>query len=137
MPTPLEILQQHDLRRTLCRTAILTAFQEASAALSHQQIEEILGKDFDRVTIYRTLGTFEEKGILHKVPDMSGQAKYALCETDCSEHDHKDNHVHFKCKVCKNVYCLSEVELPILQLPKGYEILEAEFLLTGKCENCS
>jgi Fur family ferric uptake transcriptional regulator len=31
-------------------------------------IEKEVGDKYDRVTIYRTLQTFEEKGIIHTIP---------------------------------------------------------------------
>lgn len=136
-PTPPELLKKYDLRKTPCRLAILKSFLNAEMALSHQNIEKLVGQEFDRVTIYRTLSSFEEKGILHKVPDMKGQAKYALSESNCEEHHHKEKHVHFKCQKCENVYCLSHIPLPNLILPQGYEVKEAEFLFTGTCEHCT
>ncbi len=117
--------------------AILESFLESQTALSHQNIEELVGEEFDRVTIYRTLTSFEEKGILHKVPDRAGQTKYALCESNCQEHQHNENHVHFKCQKCEHVYCLSQIQLPDLNLPQGYEVEEAEFLLSGTCSTCN
>jgi len=136
-PSATEFLKKHELRKTPCRMAVLEVFLNAQTALSHQNIEEFVGNEFDRVTIYRTLTSFEEKGILHKVPDTTGQAKYALCESNCGQQQHKENHVHFKCNECENVYCLSQIQLPDLHLPKGYQVEEAEFLLSGTCEKCN
>lgn len=136
-PSPIEFLKNHDLRKTPCQMAILESFLDAQTALSHQNIEQLVGDEFDRVTIYRTLTSFEEKGILHKVPDMTGQAKYALCESNCNQHQHKINHVHFKCQKCENVYCLSQIQLPDLNMPEGYKVKEAEFLLSGTCDKCN
>ena len=55
---------------------------------------------FDRVTLYRTIKQFEEKGLIHEVIDTKGQAKYALCVTECTTHEHHDDHLHFHCSQC-------------------------------------
>ena len=34
----------------------------------------------DRITIYRTLKTFEEKGIVHGIEEGTTEVKYALCQ---------------------------------------------------------
>ena len=74
-------LKEYDLRHTGCREDILQSFQSYSHALSHGDLETLFGERFDRVTIYRTLKTFVEKGIIHKVLDDEGGTKYALCRS--------------------------------------------------------
>ena len=75
-----EILKQIDLRHTYTRENILNGFISKTIALSHADIESFLIDGFDRVTIYRTLKTFLDKGIIHKVLDDQGGIKYALCK---------------------------------------------------------
>ncbi|WP_035756521.1 Fur family transcriptional regulator [Hugenholtzia roseola] len=133
---PLQLLQRHQLRKTPCRLAVLEIFINENVALSHQNIEDSVGNTFDRVTIYRTLTTFEESGILHRVLDDSGQSKYALCREHCQADAHQDEHLHFKCKVCQNIYCLSNVPKPTYVVPKGYLVEDATFLLRGICSVC-
>jgi Fur family ferric uptake transcriptional regulator len=134
----LGLLKSHGLRKTPCRLAVLELFLRERAALSHQNIEQQTEKNnFDRVTIYRTLTTFEEKGILHRVPDLEGQAKYALCSAECSEHAHHDAHVHFKCQSCEKVLCMEDIPLPETVTPVGYQVKAASFLLEGLCIACN
>ncbi|MBA9079148.1 MULTISPECIES: hypothetical protein [Rufibacter] len=38
----------------------------------------------DCVTLYRTLKTFEEKGLMQQVIDGAEPTKYALCQEDCT-----------------------------------------------------
>ncbi|MCC5946515.1 MAG: transcriptional repressor [Bernardetiaceae bacterium] len=136
--TSLDLLKLHGLRKTPCRLAVLELFFRERAALSHQNIEQqTQNSNFDRVTIYRTLTTFEEKGILHRVPDLEGQAKYALCSEKCSEHAHHDAHVHFKCQTCEKVLCMEDIPLPETAAPKGYQVKTASFLLEGLCAECN
>jgi Fur family ferric uptake transcriptional regulator len=131
-----EILKKSQLRTTSSRSAVLDYFLDSDHALSHAMIEEKLEKNFDRVTIYRTLRTFLDKGIIHRVLDDEGSPKYALCKDHCEEHEHKHNHVHLKCKDCGNTICIDSVEIPIIELPKGFTYTEADLLLTGTCKDC-
>lgn len=48
------------------RMQILDLFYNNEGALAHADIEKKTGDAIDRVTIYRTLQTFEEKGIDRK-----------------------------------------------------------------------
>jgi Fur family ferric uptake transcriptional regulator len=101
-----EILKESNLRVTSCRRDVLETFLGRQVALSHSDLEEALKENFDRVTIYRTLKTFLENDLIHKVLDDTGAAKYALCNhrPEVPHHDHE--HVHFKCEVCGNTNCL-------------------------------
>jgi Fur family transcriptional regulator, ferric uptake regulator len=136
MPTTTEeLLKSHTLRVTKVRTRVLEMFREKGKALSHPEIEEEFS-DFDRVTLYRTLHSFLEFGLLHKVPDDSGVMRYALCHTECSAHVHHDNHVHFKCELCDKIECLHDVEIPNVDVADGYRVKVAHLLLQGVCPDC-
>lgn len=136
--TPLKILQDHHLRITNCRKEVLSTFLEKQSALSHSDLEEVLNKDFDRVTLYRTLKTFLDKDLIHKVMDDSGATKYALCtHTPEGEHSHDHDHVHFKCERCGKTICIEEAVLPKILLPKGYINKETNLLILGICDKCN
>lgn len=134
MPTPLSILQNHKLRVTECRQEIIQQFLDKQVALAHSDLEEILDTQFDRVTIYRTLKTFLDKDVVHKVLDDSGATKYALCAHEEDTHNHE--HVHFKCENCGETTCLEAITLPTIKLPKGFEKKEMNLLVQGICEKC-
>lgn len=74
----------------------------------------------DRVTIYRTLQTFVDKGIIHIIPTSDNSIRYALCKDECTEGHHHDHHIHFVCNKCNNTCCLDDVATPDIKLPKGY-----------------
>lgn len=131
------ILKEHDLRVTKVRLMVLDYFTSHPSALSHADIEAEFEREFDRVTLYRTLNTFLEKGLLHKVPDDKGVARYAVCKTDCTEHAHLDDHVHFKCEVCDKIECLHDLHIPAMKLPQGYVVHSSNLLLQGICGLCS
>ncbi len=132
------LLKHHALRLTDSREEILEIFLKESRALSQREIETTMAHDCDRVTIYRTLSTFVDKGLLHKVLDNTGVTKFALCPSECTErHAHQHDHVHFKCEVCGNTICVKEVQLAIPSLPTGFQTREMNVLLQGTCPECT
>jgi Fur family transcriptional regulator, ferric uptake regulator len=131
-----QILKDYDLRTTTSRSAILRLFLKNSFALSYSDIEREIAVTFDRVTVYRTLKTFLDKGVIHKVLDDAGSLKYALCSEPCSTHEHHHEHVHFKCIKCGHTSCLEDVTIPEVKLPKGFNIAEVNLLIQGTCNRC-
>lgn len=129
------LLKDFHLRTTPTRQEILHLFLKKEYALSHGDIEKEIDSSLDRVTVYRTLKTFLDKGLIHKVLDDEGSLKYALCNEACSHTGHHHNHVHFKCTKCGQTNCL-DVEIPSVKLPKGYKPQEINLLIQGVCEHC-
>jgi Fur family ferric uptake transcriptional regulator len=130
------LLKDFKLRSTPTRQEILHLFLQKEYALSHGDIENEISNTLDRVTVYRTLKTFLDKGLIHKVLDDEGSLKYALCNEACSQSAHHHEHVHFKCLKCGQTNCL-QVEVPAVRLPKGYKPKEVNLLIQGICEHCS
>ena len=135
--TTASTLKDFDLRRTSSREEVLDLFLKSDHALSHGDLEQGLGSDHDRVTIYRTLKTFLDKGLIHKVLDDEGGTKYALCRLTCGKGDHHHDHVHFKCELCGQTTCLDHVQIPSISLPAGYQRQEVNLLIQGTCSICN
>ena len=131
------LLKQYNLRHTECRQAVIDAFVKSKYARAHADVEEIVGKNYDRVTVYRTLRTFLDKGVIHKVLDDLAYPKYALCKSTCNTLLHNHTHVHFKCNQCGQTNCLDEVVIPMVVLPKGYVSAETNLLISGICLSCT
>lgn len=131
-----EILKRNMLSVTDSRKRILELFLNNNGAMAHSDIEKKTGEKFDRVTIYRTLQTFVEKGIIHTIPTVDNSVLYALCKDECSSGHHHDNHVHFICDNCNVTYCLDSVVTPEVKLPDGYKPLLIDVVVTGVCKNC-
>lgn len=133
--TAKKLLQDKKLRVTPVREQVLTALMTKGHALSASDIE--LAFDYvDRITLYRTLNTFEEKGLIHKVVDGTKVAKFAICEEHCDEGHHHDDHVHFHCEDCGNTYCVEEVEMPYIKIPADFKVKTTNIVLSGLCKNC-
>ena len=131
-----DILRRNSLSVTESRKKILHLFLNMQGALAHADIERKAGEKFDRVTVYRTLQTFVEKGIIHTIPTTDNSVRYALCKNDCTEGHHHDNHVHFICLQCGNTLCLEDVTVPEVRLPKGFFANTTELVVKGICKDC-
>ncbi|MBA2248829.1 MAG: transcriptional repressor [Chitinophagaceae bacterium] len=131
-----EILKKNHLSLTVSRQKILSLFLRANGALEHADIEKQTREGFDRVTVYRTLQTFVENGIIHLIPTTDNSIKYALCKDDCEAGHHHDEHVHFICDACNKTICLDDVVVPVVKLPKGFSPKIAEMVVKGICGDC-
>jgi Fur family transcriptional regulator, ferric uptake regulator len=132
-----KILKDNELRTTQCREEVLQLFFNHDFALSNGFIEREINHTHDRVTVYRTLKTFLDKGIIHKVLDVDGGTKYALCKESCTHNHHQHEHVHFTCLKCSTTTCLDALDIPGIKLPSGYTFVEANFLIQGICNHCN
>lgn len=132
-----DILKKNKLSVTASREKILHLFLEQTGALAHGDIEKRAGEKFDRVTVYRTLQVFVEKGIIHTIPTADNSILYALCKDDCEEGHHHDHHIHFVCTRCHKTYCLDDVVTPEIKLPRGYSAKQVEVVAEGTCKYCS
>lgn len=131
------LLHTNQLKITKPRLNVLKLIADQEAATSQPMLEKVLGEEVDRVTLYRILKTFEEKGILHKVIDLNGTANYAICSSDCSSHAHHDEHFHFNCNKCHKVYCMDDFHLPAIELPKGFKAETLNLAINGICNHCN
>ena len=131
---PEEILSEHGLSRTQCRVDILSIILSANAAVSDTHLRDELRGWYDRVTLFRTLRTFVQRGVLHCIPVDGGDVRYALSGQD---HALSGAHVHFHCSSCTNVFCMSGVNLPKPMLPEGFSVNNCEVIVNGVCKECA
>jgi Fur family ferric uptake transcriptional regulator len=132
-----EILSDYGLRTTEQRKTVLSLFQHNDYALSYNEIEHQVNAQMDRVTLYRILRSFVEKGLLHTIPDEQQTVKYALCLHTCEPSGHhQHNHVHFTCLECKKTTCLESANVPNVVLPQGYKGTISKLVVQGTCPEC-
>jgi len=129
------ILNDKKVKATAVRELVLDVFLQNQYALSLSDIENILSWS-DRVTIFRTLKTFEKKGIIHQINDSSSSVKYALCAESCEETKHVDIHPHFHCQKCGKTICLEKQEINIKTIPDDIIIDNYSLILNGLCGEC-
>lgn len=136
MDTASNILKNSHLSITGSRKKILELFINSGGGLAHADIEKQTGEIYDRATVYRTLQTFTDKGLIHLIPTTDNSIRYALCRDNCAEGHHHDNHVHFICTNCKKAICLDGLFVPEITLPKGFKPLQTEMVVKGLCSAC-
>ena len=128
------MLKARKLKTTVARLHLLNVIADYGTAIPYSSIQQAL-KETDRVTLYRTLNTLLDKGIIHKALKDENDTYYALCTHRCSSVAHNHEHIHFKCSSCHEVSC---VPMPT---PFNVEIPDAivnsiEIQVTGLCSKC-
>lgn len=137
MSTMLEmesLLKSKDINPTAMRLLVLSYLKVQQQAMSLSDIEKGFEQS-DRVTIYRTLKTFEQKGLIHPI-NIGNATQYALCSDDCNTQKHHDTHLHFICKQCNKTVCLTKYSIPSIEMPKGFQTDAIEVVIKGVCEDC-
>jgi len=132
------ILSQNGLSQTKFRSDLLNLFYTSKKSLLVQDILNHFKNSIDKVTVYRSLDSFEKKGLIHNVPDKRNLKRYALCNhEECSSTSHNDNHGHFVCFACEQTFCLDQIKSPDLSHLKGYYIQNLKLTLEGYCNDCN
>ena len=130
-----KILEEKAVRITPMRQLLLEYFLENDGAFGLIELENSFPKS-DRITMYRTLKTFEEKGIIHGINNGTGEVKYALCDEHCTPTHHIDQHPHFQCEQCKQITCIDSLVIPKMVFPKDYIQKEITMMIKGVCPDC-
>ncbi len=124
--------------------ADVEAGREAEAAQSEDQGEGAI----DRVTVYRTLNSFVEKGLAHKVDPGDRVFRFSLTDhARCAEHKHDHEHPHLVCDSCGSVRCMPDAQVFIQEkpmvpgqrgdgAPKPRALRQQDVTLRGTCDEC-
>jgi Fur family ferric uptake transcriptional regulator len=128
-------LTQFTIKPTAMRLLVLDYLHQHPYAISISDLENDFDK-VDRITLYRTLKTFEEHKLIHSIDDGTGIPKYALCQEGC-QCGPQDAHVHFHCDECKLTYCLPNLHIPSLTLPRNFEANQLTMTVRGRCDRCT
>ena len=130
---PTALPQKAGMKRTHGRKLLLNILLTSQRPLTHHEIAQSM-KSVDRVTVYRMLNQFEQKGVVHKIDSRDRTWRFAVCS-----HGHKEHcHPHFSCNRCGKTECLSDVPLPRWQkFKKGYRVENQEVYIHGLCADCS
>jgi Fur family transcriptional regulator, ferric uptake regulator len=136
------------LRPTKARIAVLNAIANATSALSHTEILELLStqKEFDRVTIYRVLDWLTAHGIVHKISGDNRAWKFQISQHHYAQSERKQNsivtnhhhHAHLHCQKCGKITCIHELEpnFPKKALAQ-YQVTAIDINIKGICADCS
>lgn len=129
------MLKTAKLYCTESRLTVLEILAKADKPLSQEQIAGRSGKKhFDKVTIYRTLESLLQAGLVHKA-FMEKRAWHFELAHNCTEHQ---CHPHFTCSSCGDTHCLTEISLPMAKSPhQGFVIHRQQVRLEGLCPKCA
>ena len=130
------LLQNHKLRATAARIAVLRAIIHAKRPLSHSEmVQELKDTYGDQATIYRTLIKFVDVGLIRVASNVGGIARY---EAITEEQDSQHVHPHFVCTSCGIVSCLPKTTVISTVDEQWREILRAaELQFLGICPTCT
>ncbi len=129
------LLKRKKISETPFRKEVLAIFSKYNNAIPLSVIEDEL-PEYNRITLYRTIKIFKEKGIIHEIALSGNESNYALCQDNCDTETHHHQHIHFKCKNCNKIFCVEMDKFPTIKLPH-YKIEQLEIQATGLCENCN
>ncbi|UCG46435.1 MAG: transcriptional repressor [Phycisphaerales bacterium] len=120
---------------TRCRVAILKLLGRSGGPLSQVQIARKLGGgQYDKVTIYRTLESLVNAGLVHKAFVQERAWHFELSD-NCTE---RQCHPHFTCTGCGETHCFTGISIPMAEhAPKGFRIQRQQVRLEGLCPSCA
>jgi len=130
-----EMLKLAKLYCTENRIAVLKILLQASKPLSEEKILAKFGRNSpDKVTIYRTLETFCNAGLVHRAYVHKRAWHFELANHCGSIRCHP----HFTCKSCGQTQCLLGLSVPLVKgLKKGFVIHRQQVRLEGLCPACA
>lgn len=121
------------LRVTAARLAVLDVIDAAQAAVTHADIEAALLEPIDRVTLYRTLDSCVDAGLLTKTIGADRLSRFALLTQGAGDHA---EHAHFHCDDCGRVYCLASRPPRVPAVPEGFAVEGIDVHVHGHCPAC-
>ncbi len=126
-----QLLRSAGLSGTFIRRRVVELLSGYGVALTQKEIEEKLPANTDRVTLYRTLKLFCERGVVHKIVIDENKKKYKL-----AGHFRRSDHAHFFCIYCQKLLCMPHLEVDTSRLPAGFELHATRLVVEGVCNNC-
>jgi len=130
-----KLLKSKKISETPFRREVLEIFSRHNNAIPLSIVEKEL-KEYNRITLYRTIKIFIEKGIIHEITISGEESNYAICKDECSTAAHHHHHIHFKCSSCNKIFCVEVDNIPSIKLP-NYKIDQLEIQATGLCQKCN
>ena len=131
-----DLFVKYGLKKTSFRKELLIFFQSSTSSLTVKKIIKKFASSVDKVSIYRALNSFEESGLIHKVPDKNNLLRYSLCSSECGPGKHSHDHAHLLCSICDETFCLDDFLLPNIKSHNGYVINNYKIILEGSCLSC-
>ena len=129
-----QTLRKAGIRVTAVRLLIWrTIHREFTGIFNLADLEEAL-PTVDKSTLFRTLNLFSDSHLLDEIDDGSGSQKY--CQRNADDPLSEVRHIHFSCRICHRTVCLTNIPLPEVTLPEGFEVDNVEYVVKGVCPKC-
>lgn len=128
-------LEKKEVKPTAMRILILRTMMTTPYAVSLANLESILDT-VDKSTIFRTLTIFLKHHLIHGIEDGSGSMKYEVCSNECTC-SIEDMHTHFYCEKCHHTFCFQTIHIPVVDLPAGFVVRGANYIIKGICADCA
>ena len=135
MEVYLDILNRRKIKPTAIRLLILKAMMQFERAFSSLDLENYL-ETVDKSTVSRTINLFLEHHLVHCIDDGSGSLKYSVCGNECNC-SVVELHALFYCLKCHRTFCLRNIPVPMVELPRNFTLESINYVLKGCCEDCS
>ncbi|MGP8154971.1 MAG: Fur family transcriptional regulator [Smithella sp.] len=129
-------MQEAGISKTSQRLAVLNILLKATAPLSAKTIRQSLKTkaSIDKVTIYRILSFFRQRGIIREIASAGGASYFEMVVLE------NPMHPHFNCRNCGAFICMVPqpfIKMPELILSKNdYSIEHIEINISGLCSDC-
>ena len=124
----------HGVKPTANRIVVARALADAGRPMTLTELEyRILS--IDKSGVFRALTLFRDHHLVHLIEDGGDGVRYELCRSH-SEHEDDDLHVHFFCERCHRTYCLEQTPVPQVEIPEGFRMTSANYIVKGVCHLC-
>lgn len=131
-----ETLEKHGVKPTANRIVVYEALASSYRPMSLAELERNI-LTIDKSGIFRALSLFRENHLLHVIEDGGDGVRFELCHShDHHRHD-DDTHVHFHCEHCGRTFCIDNTPIPVVELPEGYLMTSANYVVKGVCPDCA
>ena len=130
-------LREHHVHLTQNRIAVFKLLTESKTALSVSVITRQSKILLDRISVYRALKYFLQKGIVEIVPNNKGNARYILASSNKEVIKNRDS----KCAyfICSGCQCTELIIEPVNIKPDlltKHQVSKYSLILEGLCSNC-
>ncbi|MBO4850397.1 MAG: transcriptional repressor [Prevotella sp.] len=127
-------MESHGLKATANRIVVIKALDKAKRPMTMAELEESI-LTIDKSGVFRALMLFKTHHLVHAIDD-GGAVRYELCRSTKEDVD-EDEHPHFHCEACGKIFCLRDIPMPDVKLPKGFRIRSVGCLVKGLCPECA
>ena len=124
------ILLEHGVRPLNHRVAVYRYLVENQ---NHPTADDIYGDlkkqmaSISRTTVYNVLNLLCDQNVVKRIAIEKNEMRYDA---------NTENHIHFRCIECGNVYDLHSVSFPEVKMPDGFTVEDVQVNITGRCPAC-